>query len=396
MRGSEEKAKGRGPDFARYPYLVAWEVTNACLLACRHCRASAMPHPLPGELSTEEGLRLIEEVATYTPKPLLLLTGGDPLARPDLFLLIARARELGLKVGLTPAATPLLTREMVFRLKEAGVTRLALSLDGASPETHDAFRGERGTFQRTLEALDWAREAGFPTQVNTTVTRDTWPEIQALPELLAAKGVVLWSLFFLVPVGRGALLKQLSARQFEEVLQWLYELSRAYPFHVKTTEAHHFRRVVLQRRRAEGGEDRALAAGESLHREYFQDGMEHSRLGVTEGNGFVFVSARGEVAPSGFLPLYAGSVREQSLLQIYRESPLFRELRDKDLLKGKCGACEYRYVCGGSRARAWAETGDHLAAGRVGARLLRGSDAYLWVREQRLFSRARLIVKIIT
>jgi len=350
------------PDFAHYPYLVAWEVTNACLLACRHCRASAEPHPLPGELSTEEGLRLIEEVATYRPKPLLLLTGGDPLARPDLFLLIQRARDLGVKVGLTPAATPLLTRETVFRLKEAGVTRLALSLDGARAETHDAFRGEEGTFVRTLEALTWANEAGLPTQVNTTVTRDTWPEIQALPDLLAEKGVVLWSLFFLVPVGRGALLKQLSAREFEEVLGWLYEVSKTYPFHVKTTEAHHFRRVVLQRRAQEGQGDRALAAGESLHREYFQDGMEHSRLGVTDGNGFVFVSATGEVAPSGFLPLYAGNIRDKPLLQVYRESSLFQELRDKERLKGKCGVCEYRYVCGGSRARAFAETGDYLAS----------------------------------
>ncbi|MDM7323391.1 MAG: TIGR04053 family radical SAM/SPASM domain-containing protein [Thermus sp.] len=350
------------PKFAQYPYLVAWEVTNACLLACRHCRASAMPHPLPGELSTEEGLRLIEEVATYRPKPLLLLTGGDPLARSDLPLLIRAARELGLKVGLTPAATPLLTRERVFLLKEAGVTRLALSLDGAVAESHDAFRGEEGTFSRTLAALDWAKEAGLPTQVNTTVTRENWPEIKALPDLLAEKGVVLWSLFFLVPVGRGALLRQLTARQFEEVLHWLYDVSRTYPFHVKTTEAHHFRRVVLQRRKEEGQGDRALAAGESLYQEYFQDGMEHSRLGVTDGNGFVFVSATGDVAPSGFLPIYAGNIREKPLLAIYRESPLFRELRNKDLLKGKCGVCEYRYVCGGSRARAFAETGDYLAS----------------------------------
>ncbi|WP_298629468.1 TIGR04053 family radical SAM/SPASM domain-containing protein [uncultured Thermus sp.] len=350
------------PEFALYPYLVAWEVTNACLLACRHCRASAMPYPLPGELSTEEGLRLIEEVATYRPKPLLLLTGGDPLARPDLTLLIQKAKGLGLKVGLTPAATPFLTRERVFVLKEAGVTRLALSLDGATPESHDAFRGEQGTFVRTLAALDWAKEAGLPTQVNTTVTRENWLEIKALPDLLAEKGVVLWSLFFLIPVGRGVLLKQLSAREFEEVLHWLYGISQTYPFHVKTTEAHHFRRVVLQRRKEEGGQDRALAAGESLYREYFQDGMEHSRLGVTDGNGFVFVSATGDVAPSGFFPVYAGNIREKSLLAIYRESPLFQELRNKDLLKGKCGVCEYRYVCGGSRARAYAETGDYLAS----------------------------------
>jgi radical SAM protein with 4Fe4S-binding SPASM domain len=265
-------------------------------------------------------------------------------------------------VGLTPAATPLLTREMVSRLKEAGVTRLALSLDGASPESHDTFRGEAGTFRRTLEALSWAKEAGLPTQVNTTVTWENWPEIRALPDLLAERGVVLWSLFFLVPVGRGALLRQLSAKGFEEVLHWLYEVSKTYPFHVKTTEAHHFRRVVLQRRAQEGQGDRALAAGESLHQEYFQDGMEHSRLGVTDGNGFVFVSATGDVAPSGFLPVYAGNVQEKPLLEIYRDSPLFRELRNKDLLKGKCGVCEYRYVCGGSRARAFAETGDYLAS----------------------------------
>ncbi|GAA6755203.1 MAG: TIGR04053 family radical SAM/SPASM domain-containing protein [Thermus sp.] len=337
------------PDLHRFPLLVAWEMTKACLLACQHCRASAVPDPLPDELSTEEGLKLLGELATYTPKPILLPTGGDPLARPDLFLLLEEAQRLGLKVGITPAVTPRLTREVVARFHALGVHQMAISLDGASPEAHDGFRGVPGTFARALKALTWAQEVGLMTQVNTTVTRRTAKELPGIAEILAEKGVATWEVFFLVPVGRGALLEQLSPQGYEEAMHLLYELSRRYPFKVRTTEGPMFRRVALERRRKEGGGDGALVGeGRGVH--------------LSDGFGFVFVAANGEVYPSGFLPLSAGNVRQRPLLDIYQNSPLFRELRNKTLLKGKCGVCEYRELCGGSRARAFAETGDYLAA----------------------------------
>jgi radical SAM protein with 4Fe4S-binding SPASM domain len=330
------------PDFSRYPLLVAWEMTQACPLVCQHCRASAVAEPPPGELSTEEGLRLLRELATYTPKPILLPTGGDPLSRPDLFLLLEEARRLGLKVGITPAVTPRLTREVVERFKALEVHQMAISLDGASAEVHDGFRGVPGTFQRALEALDWAREVGLMTQVNTTVTRLTRKELPGIAEILLEKGVATWEVFFLVPVGRGALLNQPSPEEYEETLHLLYDLSRRYPFTLRTTEGPMYRRVVAQRRALEG-----LEVQRGAH--------------VSDGNGFVFVSATGEVYPSGFLPVSGGNVREKSLLEIYQKNPLFQALRDKGRLKGRCGVCEYKHLCGGSRARAWAETGDFLA-----------------------------------
>lgn len=350
------------PNFSQYPFLVAWEMTHACLMACKHCRASAEKNPLLGELSTEQGKTLLDELSTFEPKPLVLMTGGDPLQRPDVFELIEHARARDLKIGFTPAASPALTRDIIVKLKEAGVTRLALSLDAANADLHDAFRGEPGTFERTMQALEWAREVGLPTQINTTVTRNNSEDIKKLPALMEEKGVVLWSVFYLVPVGRGQILKQLTSHQFEDHLHWLYDLSLTSSFHVKTTEAHHFRRVVMQERAKQARQDHALAAGESLHGSYFKDGMEHSRIGVSDGNGFVFISCTGNVSPSGFLPLNAGNIKTSSLKEIYQDSLLFRELRQKDLLKGKCGFCEFKQMCGGSRARAWAETGDHMAA----------------------------------
>lgn len=348
-------------NFEKYPFLVAWEVTNACDLACRHCRASAQPCPLPGELSTREGLALIDELATFDPHPLLLITGGDPLKRADLFDLIRHATERGVKVGLTPATTPLLTRSAVERARAAGVSRLAVSIDAANAESHDAFRGEPGSFERALQALEWAWEIDLPTQVNTTVTRTNVADLPQLADLLNKSGIVLWSVFFLVPVGRGQLLEQLSAPQYEDILHWLYEVSLTSRFHVKTTEAHHFRRVVAQHRakqRQEG--DRALAAGESLH-PFFGGRAPTKAVGTSDGNGFVFISATGDVTPSGFFPLPAGNVRERALADIYQNTPLFQQLRNKDLLEGKCGRCEFRGVCGGSRARAYAESGNPLA-----------------------------------
>ncbi len=338
------------PDFNRYPLLVAWETTHACLLACKHCRASAEPDPLPGELTTEEGFGLLDQLAAFEHKPVLLPTGGDPLQRKDLFLMLERARGLGIKVGITPAVTPLLTRQVVERFKALDVHQMAISLDGGSAESHDGFRGVPGTFDHALQALDWARELGLPTQVNTTVTRLTVEELPGIADILARKGVATWEVFFLVPVGRGALLNQLSADEYENVMNWLYLASRNYAFNIRTTEGPQFRRVVMQhRRRHDSLDDGAMVGhGRGSH--------------LSDGNGFVFVSATGEVYPSGFLPVSGGNIRERPLAEIYQESPLFQALRDKSLLKDKCGVCEFKQLCGGSRARAWAETGDYLAS----------------------------------
>ncbi len=337
------------PDFDRYPFLVAWEMTHACDLACKHCRASAEPDPLPGELTTEDAMRLLEELATYRPKPILLPTGGDPLKRHDLWEILEKARELGIKVGITPAVTPLLTHEVIDRFKELGVHAMAVSLDGASPETHDTFRGVPGTFELAVDALRYARSIGLPTQINTTVTKTTRPELPGIADLGRELGIAAWEVFFLVPVGRGALLEQLSPEEYEEVLVWLYRVSKTHKLQIRTTEAPHFRRVVIQQRVQTGEADHALV---------------QNRRGVHmhDGYGFVFVSATGEVYPSGFLAMSAGNVKEEPLLEIYRNAELFRKLRDRNNLKGKCRVCEFGNVCWGSRARAWAELGDPFAS----------------------------------
>jgi radical SAM protein len=339
-------------DFDERPFIAIWEVTQACDLACVHCRASAQPERHPQELTTVEGKQLIEQIASWK-VPVFVLTGGDPIKRPDLFELIGYARSVGVRVSLTPSATPLLTREVVARLKDAGLARLAVSMDGASPATHDAFRGLSGSFARTLDAVRWANEVGLPVQINTTFSRRNIGEIDEIVALMEQLRITLWSVFFLVPTGRGKLNDLLTADEFESVFEKLYQLSKTATFDIKTTEAQHYRRFILQKRVA----DKRTGA---IHAEtrVSTDEIGRAPRGLNDGKGFVFISHKGEVFPSGFLPLSAGSVREQSLESIYRESPLFCDLRDTTQLEGKCGACEFKQICGGSRARAYALTGN--------------------------------------
>ena len=339
-------------DFNERPFLAIWEVTQACDLACVHCRASAHPDRHPMELTTEEGKGLIDQIAAMQ-VPVFVLTGGDPIKRPDLFDLIAHARKVGVRVSLTPSATPLLTREIVFRLKEAGLARLAVSMDGASSSTHDAFRGMSGSFTRTLDAVRWANEAGLPVQINTTFSRRNIGEIDAIVSLMETLRITLWSVFFLVPTGRGKLNDLLSADEFEEVFAKIYQLSKTASFDIKTTEAQHYRRYFLQQRAAERRLGTAIEAPEKL-----PDTIGRAPRGLNDGKGFVFVSHIGEVFPSGFLPDSAGNIRNQPLARIYRESPLFQALRNPAMLEGKCGACEFKHICGGSRARSYALTGN--------------------------------------
>lgn len=343
-------------DFSERPYIAIWEVTQACDLACQHCRASAQPKRNPFELSTEEGKRLIDEIAKMQ-VPVFVLTGGDPIKRPDLFELIEYANDIGVRISLTPSATPLLTREVIHRLKKAGLARLAVSLDGSNAEVHDAFRGMSGSFARTMEAIDWANEIGLPVQINTTFSRTNVDDSDQIAALLERKNIALWSVFFLVPTGRGKLDQLLSADEFEAVFAKLYELSRRARFHIKTTEAQHYRRYVLQQQTEEKRSGTTSTAVEGK----VQDTVGRAPRGLNDGKGFVFISHLGEVFPSGFLPFSAGNVRKDSLGRIYRESPVFQQLRDASQLGGKCGACEFRHVCGGSRARAYAITGDPLA-----------------------------------
>ena len=340
-------------DYEDRPLLVYWELTRACDLACRHCRAKAMPQRHPLELSTQEGYALLDTLAGFgTPLPHLVLTGGDPLMRPDLFDIIARAKELGFTVAVTPATTRILTEKIVQRMQQAGVGMLALSLDGSGPQSHDTIRGVSGSFARTLQAARWAGAVGLPLQINTLVCAETLNDLPAVFARLTDTGITQWALFFLIQVGRGQLLQEVTPDESEELMRWVYEISRNAPFRIRTTEAPHYRRFALQQQAAEPRNKVQTADLSNLR----------GGFGVRDGSGVMFISNIGEVYPSGFLPMAAGNVRRDDPVDIYRNGPLFRILRDTSQLKGKCGRCEYRQVCGGSRARAYAATGDPLAS----------------------------------
>jgi radical SAM protein len=303
------------------------------------------------ELTTEEGFRLLEQIRAFG-DPLTVFTGGDPLKRPDLFDLLQRSVQSGLRTTITPSATSLLSAEAIDSFRECGVARMAISLDGPSPASHDNFRQVAGSFDRTIFALEHARKTGLPTQINTTVTRHNRFQMCEIADIVAREEAKLWSVFFLVATGRALRSDDLSAREYEEVFQFLYDVSKSAPFDIKTTEAQHYRRYVAQCRKAEGGRTASnMGAGDGILRQ----------SGINDGKGFIFISHTGEIFPSGFLPVSAGNVRNDSLTDVYRHSQLFRTLRDTNKLEGKCGACEYRNLCGGSRSRAFALTGNFLA-----------------------------------
>ncbi len=333
-------------DFDRSPFTVAWEITRACALACRHCRAETIPYRNPNELSMEEGLDLVDQVADLGAR-VLVITGGDPLMREDVFGFIARGSERGLYVALSPSATGRAKRVAIEQAKEAGARSIHVSLDGPSPEAHDGFRGVRGSYKRTLEIMRWASELGMSLQVGTTVGRWNLEDLQDIAAVVEENGASIWSLFFLVPTGRGRREDTLSAEEHEETYRWLHRYSRTAGVRVRTIAGQPYRRLAAQ----EAG---GMRPGENGR------GME--ALGVSDGKGFCFVSHTGEVCPSGFLQLSAGNVRRTPLAEHYRSSKLFRELRQPSLLKGKCGYCPFNRICGGSRARAYAMTGDYLAA----------------------------------
>lgn len=340
-------------DFSRNPLLVYWEMTQACGLACKHCRAEAMPTAHPLELTAAESRAFLKQLTAFgDPLPHLILTGGDPLRRRDIYQLIDCARGLGLEVSITPSATPELTNDAINRLKEHGIQSLGLSLDGSCAEKHDAIRAVPGTFERTMEAARHAGRLGLPIQINTLVARETASDLPAIYELLRSSFPVMrWSLFFLISVGRGKALNEVSPEEGEWIMNWVLDLVPRAPFLVKTTEAPSYRRIAIHKMRAAG------MVGQQMKQTSVYQGFQ-----IRDGHGIVFVSHLGEIYPSGFLPLRCGSVRTQSLVDVYRDSEIFRALHSPERFHGKCGLCEYSHICGGSRARAFAHTGDALGS----------------------------------
>lgn len=353
-------------DFTQRPFLAIWETTKACDLACVHCRASADPVVSPEELNTEEAKDLINQVHDMG-TPILIFSGGDCLKRPDLEELIAYGKKLRLRIGAIPAVTPLLTVERLSGLKKAGLDQVAFSLDASTPELHDSFRRTAGVFKKTLSAIKAANQIGLPVQVNSLINLHNTFQWDDLLDLIQDLGVVFWEVFFLVPVGRGSELPIISADMFEKAFEKLYKLTQRVNFIIKITEAPHYRRFFIEQEMKKLGLDPTSDGAWSTLPEYMRrphgpnGSIGLASQGVNSGKGFLFVSHKGEVYPSGFLPIAAGNVRRYPLKEIYRNSPLFTRLRDSSLLKGRCGKCPYKEICGGSRSRAWAITGDYLA-----------------------------------
>ena len=339
-------------DYSQNPMLVYWEMTQACKLACRHCRAEAVCTAHPEQLDHEESLSLVRRIASFgKPAPHLILTGGDPLQRADLFEIIDEAHSLGLTVSITPSATADLTFEVMQKLKAHGIESLGLSLDGSTAEKHEAIRGVEGCFNWTIDAARNAAKLGMPIQINTLISEETVGDLPAIYELLKGLKVMRWSLFFLIAVGRGKVLQPITPEHGEELMNWVYDLSRVAPFSVKTTEAPSYRRVALNRMRQDG-----MVASE------IEQTPMYSGFGIRDGHGIMFISNQGDIYPAGFLPLTVGNVRTDDPVDIYRNAPIFQALHNSRMFKGKCGHCEFTALCGGSRARAFAFTGDPLGS----------------------------------
>ena len=352
------------------PHLVFWETTKACSLACEHCRASAQLDALPGELSTQEGFDLIDQIADMPgPSPILVFTGGDCLERDDLVELITYARSKGLRLGVAPSVTDRLTRATMQELYDLGVRSVSISLDGATSESHDTLRGIAGHFDKTIEALHMMRDIGFRLQVNTTVMKSNARELADVFALLRTTGVTIWEVFFLVGVGRGTAIVEVDPDEAEDISHFLVDVT-TYGMTVRTVEAPFFRRVQVQREPF--GLDEARdhfelgALYEHLRGRLELDGAVHDHpvrsttLATGDGRGIVFVGFDGAVHASGFLPSVLGNVRDEPLAQIYAESLLLSVIRGGFYL-GECGRCDFSRLCGGSRARAYAHTGMVLA-----------------------------------
>ena len=358
-------------NFDEAPILVFWETTRACELACRHCRAEAMPEPAPGELTTSEGLRLIRQLAGFGPRPpVLVMTGGDVMSRPDLLELVAAAGQVGVPVALAPSVTSRLRTGPLEELRQLGVGSVSLSLDGATAATHEGIRGAHGHFGETVAALHQLRSLGFKVQVNTAVMRANVDELAGVAAIVQEVGAASWEVFFLVQVGRGRDEQELSPEENEDVAPLLFEASH-YGFALRTVEGPWCRRVAAWRKAATLTTTPAAAfrlgplyrRQSPLLRELLGQPTGPAQMasaGTRDGKGIFFVAHDGWAYPAGFLPLRLGNVREQGPVGIYRDHPLLRAVRAAEF-GGRCGRCEFKDVCGGSRARAFASSGDPLA-----------------------------------
>ena len=348
-------------DYSEAPIFVCWETTKACLLTCRHCRAKAIRNRQSGELNTAQALRLIDQLVEFgEPYPALLLTGGDPLERCDFFELIQYAKNTGIYVAVAASVTPRLNETSILRMKDLGVDIMSVSLDGALPKTHDRLRGIRGTWKTTIDVLRLSRELGLRSQVNTTIMQSNINELADIFHISKANGAVAWEVFFLIRTGRGASLESLGASECEEVMNFLYDAA-LYGIPVRTAEGPSFRRVRVERetgREPSGGIYLKLTGRLRMLEGEPGSSPAFKLAHTADGRGILFVGHQGEVYPSGFLPVECGRVPRDNLLEIYRYHPLFRALRDPASLKGRCGCCEYKSVCGGSRSRAFAEMND--------------------------------------
>jgi len=350
------------------PHLVAWESTRACNLACVHCRAEAQRVPHPDQLTTDEAIDLVDQISALANKHrpnspvIFIISGGDPLMREDIFHIAEHATEAGLRTVMSPSGTQV-TGEIIKKIKDAGIVRISISLDGSSAEEHDAFRQVPGAFEMATTALRHAKEGDLPFQINTTVTKRNLFDLPAILEKAVELGASAWDVFMLVPTGRGKVEDEISPRKYEETLEWAFKVAQTAPIPVKVTCAPHYKRI--QRQTTATSSPVAQRRG-NRKAEEGKRGTSHSRRstlsrGCLAGNGFCFVSHVGEVFPCGYLPVLAGNIRQQPFKEIYQNSELFKELRDYNLLKGKCGICEYNKICGGCRARAFGATGDYLA-----------------------------------
>lgn len=357
--------KEQGFDFDQRPFLVIWETTRACDLACIHCRASADSRRAPDELNFEEGVKLINDVREMG-TPILIFSGGDCLKRDDLTRLIAYAKSVGLRTGAIPAVTSNLTERKIAELKEAGLDQIAFSLDAAKAADHDIFRQTTGVFERTLKCIDQANQAGLRVQINSLINVHNENQLDGLMDLIDSFDLVFWEIFFLVPVGRGEDIPLMTADKFEEAFEKIYKYSQGVKFITKITEAPHYRRFCHEQTASAHLKQKLERTStptlpDDLRMPHYpRKGIQRAPAGVNSGKGFAFVSYRGDIMPSGFLPLAAGNIRQDSLADIYRESTLFKTLRNTSLLEGRCGVCTYKDVCGGSRARAYAMTGNYL------------------------------------
>lgn len=353
-RGALKEATGQptghpGSPGGYLPRLIAWEVTRTCNLSCIHCRASAKLGHYQGELTTAEGQRLLEEIASFS-QPILILTGGEPLMRPDIFELIAHGSALGLRMVLSSNGTPI-TAELARKMVEAGVKRVSISLDGATDESHDRFRQMAGAFKGALSGIELIKQAGLEFQVNTTITQCNLSELPAIQELACRLGAAAHHIFLLVPTGRGKDLaeQEISATDYEQALHWFYDQRERVPLHLKATCAPHYYRILRQRAKEEG---------KPVTPDTF--GLDAMTKGCLGGQSFAFISHRGEVQICGYLEVKCGDVRQESFRQIWNYSPVFLQMREVNRYHGRCGRCEYRRVCGGCRARAYAASGDYL------------------------------------